>query len=155
VTIDAATRWAKDTFGSRDGRGFRAFIAMYPYCNVSVPELNFVYTPLRIHAGELDNWTPAKACAQYVDSLKTSGQDADIHVYPSAHHAFDDPSLPVIELPHVQSVAKCWWRGSSIVDPLTLDSPSCAGIGATVGHSAAATEAARNDVRAELAELLK
>jgi dienelactone hydrolase len=108
-----------------------------------------------IHTGELDNWTPAKPCEQYVAALKVAGHDTAIHVYPDAHHAFDDPSLPLINLPSVVTAAKCWWRGPSILDPLTLDDPSCLGRGATVGHNAAAMEAARLEIRSELAQLLK
>ena len=155
LTVDAATQWAKDTFVSRNGAGFSAFIAMYPYCNVSVPELNSISAALRIHTGELDNWTPASPCQQFVDSLKASGQNAEIHVYPKAHHAFDDPSLPVVDLPNAPSMAACWWRGSSILDSLTREPASCVSRGVTVGYGSAATEAARLEVRAELAELLK
>ena len=155
LTLDAATQWAKNTFVSRNGAGFRAFIAMYPYCNVSVPELNSISAALRIHTGELDNWTPAKPCQRFVDALKASGQDAEIHVYPNAHHAFDGPSLPVVDLPSAQSMAACWWRGSSILDSLTREPASCVSRGVTVGYNSAATKAARLEVRAELAELLK
>jgi dienelactone hydrolase len=155
VTVDAATQWAKATFKSRNGEGFRAFIAMYPYCNISVPEINSIYAALRIHTGELDNWTPAKPCQQYVDALKASGQDADIHVYPNAHHGFDDPAMPIVNLPSAQSAAKCWWRGASILGPLTPEPAACVGRGVTVGHNNAATQAARLEVRAQLAALLK
>jgi dienelactone hydrolase len=127
---------------------------MYPYCSVDVPELKSIYAPLRIHSGELDNWTPAQPCEQYVAALKASNQDANIRVYAGAHHAFDDPSLPLTNLSGVVTAAKCWWRGASILDPLTLDNPSCLGRGATVGHSATAMEAVRYEVRAELARLL-
>jgi dienelactone hydrolase len=155
LTLDAATQWAKDTFASPGGGGFRAFIAMYPYCNVSAPELNSIYAPLRIHSGELDDWTPTKPCQEYVDSLKASGQSADIEVYPNAHHAFDDPSLPLIKLPNVPSVAKCRWRGSSILESMTPEPASCISRGVTLGYSSIATDTARLNVRAQLAELLK
>jgi dienelactone hydrolase len=155
LTLDAATQWAKGTFASPGSGGFRAFIAMYPYCNVTAPELNSIYAPLRIHTGELDDWTPARPCQEYVDSLKTSGQSAEIEVYPNAHHAFDDPSLPVIRLPNVPSMAKCRWRGSSILESMAPEPPSCIIRGVTTGYSSAATETARLNVRAQLTELLK
>ncbi len=155
LTLDAATQWAKDTFAAPGSGGFRAFIAMYPYCNVSAPELNSIYAPLRIHSGELDDWTPARPCQEYVDLLKASGQSADIVVYPNAHHAFDDPALSVIKLPTVPSVAKCRWRGSSILESTTPEPTSCANRGVTVGYRGTATETARLNVRAQFAELLK
>ena len=155
LTVDAATESAKDTFAGPGSGGFRAFIAMYLYCNVSVPELNSIYAPLRIHLGELDDWTPARPCQEYVDPLKASGQSADIHVYPAAHHAFDDPSLPVIKLPNVLSVAKCRWRGSSILESMSPEPASCINRGVTVGYNSAAAETARRNVRAQLAESLK
>jgi dienelactone hydrolase len=155
LTLGAATQWAKDTFVSPGSGGFRAFIAMYPYCNVSAPELNSIYAPLRIHSGELDDWTPARPCQEYVDLLKTSGQSANIEVYPNAHHAFDDPSLRLIKLPNVSSAAKCRWRGSSILESMTPEPVSCINRGVTVGYSSAATETARLNIRTQLAELLK
>lgn len=154
LTINAATQWAKDTF-AQNGRGYRAFFPLYPYCNVTIPELESISAPIRIHTGELDDWTPAKPCEEYVASLKASGQDAGIHVYPKAHHAFDDPSQEFYYGANFQNVAKCWWRGAAILDPMTVEPLSCVSRGGTVGRNAAAMEAARTNVRAELGQLLK
>lgn len=154
VTINAATQWAKDTF-AQNGRAYRAFFPIYPYCNVSIPELESISAPLRIHTGELDDWTPAKPCERYVASLKASGQDAGIHVYPNAHHAFDDPSQQFYYGANFQNVAKCWWRGEVFLQPMTVEPLSCVSRGGTVSHNAAAMEAARANVRAELGQLLK
>jgi dienelactone hydrolase len=154
LTIDAATQWAKDTF-AQNGQGYRAFFPIYPYCNVSVPEFGSISAPVRVHTGELDDWTPAKPCEKYVAALKTTGQDAEIHVYPNAHHAFDDPTQKFFYGANFQSAAKCWWRGPSILASLSLDSSSCFSRGATVGGNIVAMEAARVNVRAELAQLMK
>jgi dienelactone hydrolase len=154
LTIQASTKWAKDTFAPNKN-GFRAFFALYPFCNVHVPEWKSIYAPIRIHAGELDDWTPAKPCEQYVASLKTSGQDADIHVYPRAHHSFDDPSQQFFYGPQMQSPAKCSFHGSSILDPLTMEPPSCFSRGATNGRNFPAIGSVRENVRSELSKLLR
>jgi dienelactone hydrolase len=154
LTIQAASQWAKDTFAP-NSRGYRAFFPIYPFCNFTIPELQSISAPTRVHIGELDDWTPAKSCEQYVASLRASGQDAEIHVYPNAYHSFDDPSQQFFFGPNMQSVAKCWFRGPSILDPLTIEPPSCFSHGATNGRNAAAIALARANVRTELGQLLK
>jgi len=154
LTIDAATQWAKDTF-LHGGSGFRAFFPIYPYCNITVPELASISAPMRIHSGELDDWTPAKPCQEYVESLKVAGQDAAIQVYAQAHHSFDDPSQQLYYGANFRTSAKCWWRGASILAPLALDSPTCVSYGATVGGNAAAIAAVKANIRAELDQLMK
>ncbi|HET7342784.1 MAG TPA: dienelactone hydrolase family protein, partial [Methylomirabilota bacterium] len=64
ATLASATQWAKDTY----------------------PELRRVSAPLRIHVGEADDWTPASRCRERVEALRRAGFDADITVYPGAHH---------------------------------------------------------------------
>ena len=154
VTINSSTKWAKDKF-AQNGQGYKAFIAVYPYCNVTIPELNSITTSLRIHTGELDDWTPAKPCEQHVNTLKASNQDAEISIYPNAHHAFDDPSEKLFYGAKLSSAAKCWWSADVLGGPMTITPASCWTNGATVGNNPAAMALARQNVRAELDQLLK
>ena len=112
------------------GARFRASLAFYPGCARGFPDRR-VGTPLRIHIGSDDDWTPAPPCEQFVAVV---AGDARITVYPGALHAFDAVGLG----------ARVWrpgvGRGSR---------------GATVGYSPEATAAARVNVRAELETLLK
>jgi dienelactone hydrolase len=62
LTLDALTVWAKETFAPLGQPGFRAFLSFYPPCNIVYPERERIAAPLRIHTGELDDWTPAAPC---------------------------------------------------------------------------------------------
>jgi hypothetical protein len=68
----------------------RAFFAFFPFCNTVYPERERISGPVRIHTGELDDWTPAAPCVHLAQQLKGSGQDATVTVYPGAHHSFDN-----------------------------------------------------------------
>lgn len=114
------------------GPRFRAFIAFYPPCRRPLPGAP-VAGPLRIHIGALDDWTPPRACQDLAAALAAKGADVGIVVYPDARHGFDAAGAVAYRYrPEV--------RG---------------GRGASVGHSPEATRAARVNVRAELAALLK
>ena len=159
LTIDASTAWAKETFAPAGKPGFRAFFAFYPFCNVTYPERERISSPLRIHAGELDDWTPAQPCVRLAQQLKDSGQDATVTVYPRAHHSFDNVGYgsASLILTNVDSGAKCEFKIASILGPFPSRSEigKCARKGATIGWSPEATEQARRNVRAQLGELLR
>ncbi|MGH7356413.1 MAG: dienelactone hydrolase family protein [Candidatus Rokuibacteriota bacterium] len=109
---------------------FRASLAFYPGCARGFPD-GRVGTPLRIHIGSDDDWTPAPPCEQFVAVV---GGDVRITVYPGALHAFDAVGLE----------ARVWRPGVGRGYQ-----------GATVGYSPEATAAARVNVRAELDALLR
>jgi dienelactone hydrolase len=157
LTMGASTAWAKETFAPPDRPAFRAFLPFYPYCNAVFPERERISAPVRIHIGELDDWTPAAPCVRLTETLKASGQDAMITVYPGAHHAFDGIGFSLVRLPNVDSAADCSVQVASILGP--IPSPSeigpCLRKGASVGPHPEAREQARRNVRAQLAELLK
>lgn len=159
LTLDASTAWAKETFAPAGQPGFRAFFAFYPFCNVTYPERDRISAPLRIHAGELDDWNPAELCVRLAQQLKGSGQDATVTVYAGAHHSFDNVGYgsPSLYLAGVDSGAKCEFKITSILGPFPSRSEigKCARKGATIGWSPEATEQARRNVRAQLAELLR
>jgi len=156
VALNAATEWASQRFSAKNRPSFRAFIALYPYCNVSFPEQGKLSGPLRIHSGELDDWTPAAPCSQLVSELRKRGQDAEISVYPGAHHSFDAVGAGRVLLPDAVNAAACEIHLPGILGPLP-DAQAlapCLKTGATVEEDAAATAAARHKVRKELEGLL-
>ena len=74
--------------------------------------------PLRIHAGELDDWNPAELCVRLAQQLKGSGQDATVTVYAGAHHSFDNVGYgsPSLYLAGVDSGAKCEFKIPASLD---------------------------------------
>ena len=65
---------------------FAAAIALYPSCEGRRARTS---APLLILTGELDDWTPAAPCAQFVDRARAANHPAAIKIYPGAHHSFD------------------------------------------------------------------
>ncbi len=157
LTLDASTAWAKDTFAPPGRPAFRAFLPFYPYCNTGFPERRRISAPLRIHSGELDDWTPAASCVRLAAQLRAAGQDAAITVYPGAHHSFDNIGRPFLRLPTVDSGAGCAFEIASITGPFpsASDVRGCLTKGGTIAWNPDATESARRNVRAELADLLR
>ena len=157
LTMGASTAWAKETLAPTGQPAFRAFLPFYPSCNPVYPERERISAPVRIHMGELDDWTPAGPCVRLVEILRASGQDATITVYPGAHHGFDNLGVPFVRLSNVDNGADCAFQIASILGPLpsASDTARCLRKGATVASNPAATEQARRNVRAQLAELLK
>src|SRR5438105_15932963 len=78
LTLTASTLWAKETYAPAGHPSFRAFFPVYPYCNTVHPEGERISAPLRVHTGELDDWTPSAPYAKLVSSIRASGQDAAI-----------------------------------------------------------------------------
>jgi dienelactone hydrolase len=154
--LGAATEWAKKNFAAGKP-SFRAFVMFYPYCNISFPEDEKISAPLRMHLGGQDDWTPAANCVQYAARLKASGQDASAITYADAYHGFDIAGLPVFRLPDAPNAANCVLRQDSILGPAPGPGAwvACAGKGATVGGNATARTQAIENVRGQLAELLK
>jgi dienelactone hydrolase len=155
LTMLASTAWAKETFAPAGQPSFRAFFPFYPNCNAVFPERNRVSAPVRIHMGEADDWTPAKPCAELAASLKASGQDVSIDLYPGAHHAFDQARGQNF-LPNVNNGAGCFPQSASILGLFRAGLASgCQKKGATVAANPAATDRARRNLHAQLDELTK
>ena len=85
------------------------------------------------------------------------GQDAMVTVYAGAHHSFDNIGRSLLYLPNVDSGANCTFQIASILGPFPPPSEAakCVRKGATIAWSPEATEQARRNVRAQLAELLR
>jgi len=159
LTMIAATSWAKETFVPAGQPAFRAFFPFYPNCNATFPERDRVAAPLRIHTGELDDWTPARPCTELAVRLKSIGQDVTINVYPGAHHAFDQARRELF-LPRVGNASNCFPRFAGILGPFPPGAarggpPPCVKRGATVAGNSFAAEQARVNLHAQLDELMK
>jgi dienelactone hydrolase len=78
------------TLNAMRSKGFVAAIALYPRCE-NLRGLYRPSAPLRILAGEKDDWTPAEPCRKLAEEAAAVGQPVSIKIYPGAHHAFDSP----------------------------------------------------------------
>jgi dienelactone hydrolase len=157
LTMVASTAWAKETFAPPGGPAFRAFFPFYPGCNASFPERARVSAPVRIHTGAADDWSPAAPCAELAASLKASGQDVAINVYPNALHLFDQ-AASYEYLPNAGNGSGCFLKLASVLGPLRPPNerlPDCVKRGATVGPNAQARADAERNLHAQLDELLK
>jgi len=67
---------------------FALHISIAPSC-VMFKALHMTGAPIRILIGEADSWFPAKRCVELTETLKSAGYDAEITLYPGAHHCFD------------------------------------------------------------------
>ncbi len=157
LALGAATQWARQTYAADGGLAFRLFLPFYPGCTARYPELLALSAPVRIHSGELDDWTPMLACRELVAEQRAAGQDVELTIYPGAHHSFDNVGRVVTWLSRVDNGSACRPYSASILGPLLNGRglTSCAGKGATVGGNAAATQQARRNVISQLATLLK
>lgn len=68
-----------------DENPYRVAIAFYPFCSISLSELNM---PLLILMGEKDEWCPVAMCREQMPKKQT-GQDLWLQIYPDAFHDFD------------------------------------------------------------------
>jgi dienelactone hydrolase len=156
LALGASTQWAKESDAPVGQPSFRAFVPFYPYCNTIYPGRERIAGPVRIHTGELDDWTPAAPCANLVDAMRAAGHDATIDIYPRARHGFDNVRLGAVHLPNADNPSRCVFKTSSILGPLppAVAVAGCLRKGATIAGNAEAGAMARRNVRAQLAELL-
>lgn len=79
-----------DGIGTQFERKFRAAVAYYPLCEVSI---GAVSAPTVILIGELDEITPAQQCREMMARRSGEGAALRLVVYPGAHHAFNSVRL--------------------------------------------------------------
>ena len=86
-------RIAKFFAGAEAPSPFVAAVAFYPGCAGSLRRGDgwLPSTPLRVHTGELDDWTPSPPCVALGDAARPRGADMTVIVYPGAFHGFDAP----------------------------------------------------------------
>ena len=70
---------------------FASHLPIYPPCFVDPENTDFTDAPIHILIGEIDNWTPAKPCIEFVKKINKKG-NVGLTIYPNAHHSFDSKS---------------------------------------------------------------
>jgi dienelactone hydrolase len=110
-----------------------------------------------MHVGEVDDWTPAAPCRELTETLQAKGYDAQITVYPGAHHAFDMHFGFAMRMPGFTSAANCRPGYASILGPIDYEKnfSGCITKGVTAGRNAQAIEQAAQVLRTQLSELRK
>jgi dienelactone hydrolase len=90
VALRLASTHDVKLFDIPDGLDLKTAVAFYPRCSVASEQLAI---PTLILIGELDDWTPAKNCEQWMGLRDGRGAPVRFIVYPGAYHAFDFPGL--------------------------------------------------------------
>ena len=134
---------------------FSARLAFYPPCFATPYKIEFEDTPTHILIGELDTWTPAKACVEFEEVMDAKGYDFNVTVYDSSYHSFDRASrLSFID--NAYSFSDCRFKirddGAVLMNFLSLpmSTPTlqkiglsfCAERGTTIGKNSFAREKA-------------
>ena len=88
-----------------DDLKFALHIALYPFC-YGFESIQMTGAPILILVGEKDDWTHAEPCIECTKALKDAGYDANLIVYPDAHHSFDSNS-DVTFLKNALNMKKC------------------------------------------------
>ena len=70
---------------------FASHLPIYPPCFVDPENTDFTDVPIHILISEIDNWTPAKPCTEFVRKINKKG-NVGLTIYPNAHHSFDSKS---------------------------------------------------------------
>lgn len=106
-----ASLWsARESFRSRlaeDNRHFAAHVAFYPWCGEREADITLTGAPVLVLSGELDDWSGARPCMDYVGQAKRAGYDARIVVYENAHHGFDNDGSFHTFLPRAVNWSDC------------------------------------------------
>ena len=74
--------------GIARGRGFAAHLPVYPDCQPQFRTLKFSESPMLFLVGELDDYTPAQYCFDYVERMNEEGFNANIKSYINAYHTW-------------------------------------------------------------------
>jgi dienelactone hydrolase len=144
---------------------FAAYLPFYPDCMTTYRgDTDVADRPIRIFGGIPDDYNPVAPCEAYVARLRAAGRDVTLTEYPNASHAFDNPlwgPTPVV-FKDAQTVRRCRIREDEAGRLLNVATgrpftyqDECVERDPHVGYDAAATEAARQSVRAFLKALFK
>lgn len=96
TVLSAVSSRTTERIGKKTG-GFVTAVAFYPGCRRLQTSTYRAATPLLLHLGEADDWTPIRFCELLVRGAAKAGDDVRAFVYPGAHHGFDQPSGKVNE----------------------------------------------------------
>ena len=76
-------------------QGIKAGLAGYPWCGIQFWSSRLSRgAKLLLLSGDKDDWVSVQQCQDAVHSLAQSGGDAQIMLFPGAHHAFDRSGVP-------------------------------------------------------------
>ena len=67
---------------------FASHLPIYPPCFVDPENTDFTDAPIHILIGEIDNWTPAKPCTDFVKKINKKG-NFGLTIYTNSHNSFD------------------------------------------------------------------
>jgi dienelactone hydrolase len=163
ATLYAAMKRFQDMYATPASQ-FAAYLPFYPACNtVYIEDEQICARPVRIFHGAADNYVPVAPCREYVHRLHSRGADVELHEYPGAHHAFDNPLYePHRSLPDAIITARCRREerpGGEIINVETGQpfrwTDGCVQHGGTVGYDAAATEKATVAVKSFLLDAFR
>ena len=73
---------------------FQAFISYYPFCSLIKENTKTSEKPLTILIGEKDRMCPSELCQDYIDIVKKSSPNSNIHIFEKSYHRFDFNLLP-------------------------------------------------------------
>ena len=154
-----------NTMWNESGLEFAAYLPFYPDCTTTfIDDTKVRLAPVRIHHGDIDDYTSADRCIAYTEKLKAAGRDAQITIYKNAPHTFDSPLSPPKPMPlaNATTVRKCVLTETTngqIVSaptgqPFTYADP-CVERGPHIGYNPEAAKAARANVRESLKAIFK
>ena len=86
VTLFSAWKPVKEAITS--DLKFASHLAFYPPCFFDPENTEFTDSPIHILIGELDNWTPADPCRNFVNKISNKS-NVDLTIYTNSHHSFD------------------------------------------------------------------
>ncbi|MFQ5609780.1 MAG: dienelactone hydrolase family protein [Woeseiaceae bacterium] len=92
---------------AKDSQHFAAHVAFYPWCGEQEADITLTGAPVLVLSGELDDWSGARPCIDYVAQAKHAGYDARIVVYEDAHHGFDYEGSFHTFLPRAVNWSEC------------------------------------------------
>jgi dienelactone hydrolase len=146
------------------GTEFAAHIGLYTPCNVEYQgDDKTTGKPVRLFHGIADDYVPIGPCRTYVERLKKTGSDVRLTELADAHHAYDNPAIPVPTIFAAnQTTRNCTLKegnNGSILNvktgkPFDL-SDACVEKGPHVGYNAAAHQATLAGVREFLKTVFK
>ena len=146
------------------GAGFAAHIGLYTPCNIEYRDDDKTTgKPIRLFHGIADDYVPIGPCRIYVERLKKAGAGVQLTELADAHHAYDNPAIPVpTAFPANQTTRNCTLKEgdagrilhSRTGKPYDLSDP-CVEKGPHVGYNAAAHQATLASVREFLKAVFK
>ncbi len=104
VTLIAA--WEKLINAINPENKFAAHLPIYPPCMINPDNIELNDSPIHIQIGEIDDWTPASACENFVNETKKYKNNIGLTIYENSHHGFDTEE-DIVYIDHAYSFIDC------------------------------------------------